>query len=91
MHEGTGVWLQVTASIAQGASVRGKPSAKVGCGSQHSLIDFCRRRGLGGRSLNARRINLGRDATRASKGLRLMELVPAHAPSRRVPDRRGRV
>ena len=47
--------------------------------SGQSLADFCRARGLDGRSLNCWRINLQRDAVPAPSGLRLVELAAARS------------
>ena len=45
--------------------------------SGQSLAEFCRARGLEGRSLNCWRINLQRDTAPAPGGLRLVELAAA--------------
>ena len=43
--------------------------------SGQSLPDFCRARGLDGRSLNCWRLNFQRDAAPARRGLRLVEVA----------------
>ena len=48
--------------------------------SGQSLSDFCRERGLDGRSLNCWRTNLQRDVAPAASGLRLVELAAAPSP-----------
>ena len=47
--------------------------------SEQSLTEFCRARGLDGRSLNCWKRNLGRETAPAQRGLRLVELAVARA------------
>ena len=50
--------------------------------SGRSLVDFCRARGVDGRSLNCWRHNLQRGRGASSPGLCLVELATSRPPSR---------